>query len=256
MDHPFSLEGRSAVVTGSTRGLGLAIARALGSAGATVAVNGRDAGQVAETCRALGDDGILARPLPFDVADTDVALGQLDRFRDDQGSLDILVHNAGHGVRADVLNQTIEDWQAILDVHLTAGFLLGREAARHMIGQGWGRIIFISSILASIGRHGAPSYSAAKGGLNALVRMMAAELGPSGITVNAIAPGYFATEMTSELHENAEFNTFVGGRTPVGRWGRSEEIGWAALYLASDAAAYVNGHVLTVDGGMSVTLGA
>lgn len=255
MTHPFKLEGRTALVTGSTRGLGLAIARALGSAGATVAINGRDGGQAEAVVRDLAGEGIQAVALPFDVADAQAAGDALARFAAGQGRLDILVHNAGHGRRADVVDYTTADWRTMLDVHLTAGFVLGRDAARLMVGQGHGRIIFTSSIVAALGRRGAVSYAAAKGGLDALVRTMAAELGGHGITVNAIAPGYFGTEMTRPLHDDADFHAAICKRTPAGRWGRPEEIGWAALYLASDAAAYVNGHVLTVDGGMSASLG-
>jgi len=253
--HPFKLDGRTALVTGSSRGLGLAIARALGAAGATVALNGRDPGQVEAVVQELTSEGIRAHAVPFDAGHSEAAGHALDRFAQGQGGLDILVHNAGHGRRNPVVDYTTQDWQTMLDVHLTAGFVLGRAAARRMVAQRHGRIIYTSSIVAALGRRGAVAYAAAKGGLDAMVRTMAAELGPDGITVNAIAPGYFETAMTRALHEDAEFHAAICARTPAGRWGRPEEIGWAALYLASDAGAYVNGHVLTVDGGMSATLG-
>ncbi len=254
MTHPFSLAGRTAVVTGSTRGLGHAIARTLGQAGAVVGVNGRDPVTTKGACRELGEAGIEAHDLVFDVSNTDLALERIEAFRNRQGSVDILVHNAGHGMRVPFLDHGFDDWQRTLDVHLSAGFRLSQEVARHMVEQKRGRIIFISSIIASIGREHVPAYGAAKGGMNALVRVMATELGPHGITVNAIAPGYVVTELTKPLQDNPAFFESVREKTPAGRWGEPDDIGWAALYLASDAAAYVNGHVLTVDGGLTISL--
>ena len=254
MTHPFSLAGRTAVVTGSTRGLGLAIARTLGEAGAVVGINGRDPLTTKGTARELGEAGIGAHDLVFDVSDTDAALESIGEFRDGQGSIDIFVHNAGHGMRVPFLEHGFDDWQRTLDVHLSAGFRLSQEVARHMVEQSRGRIIFVSSIIASIGRENVPAYGAAKGGMNALVRVMATELGPRGITVNAIAPGYIVTALTKPLQDNPEFYSSIEEKTPAGRWGEPEDIGWAALYLASDAASYVNGHVLTVDGGLTISL--
>ncbi len=254
MTHPFSLTGRTAVVTGSTRGLGLAIARTLGEAGAVVGINGRDPLTTKGTCRELCKAGIGAHDLVFDVSDTDAALERIGEFREGQGSIDIFVHNAGHGMRVPFLEHGFHDWQRTLDVHLSAGFRLSQEVARHMVEQSRGRIIFISSIIASIGRENVPAYGAAKGGMNALVRVMATELGPRGITVNAIAPGYIVTDLTKPLQDNPEFYSSIEEKTPTGRWGEPEDIGWAALYLASDAAGYVNGHVLTVDGGLTISL--
>ena len=254
MTHPFSLSGRTAVITGSTRGLGLAIARTLGEAGAVVGINGRDPLTTIGTSRELGEAGIEAHDLVFDVSDTDAALEKIKEFRGRQGAIDIFVHNAGHGMRVPFLEHGFEDWQRTLDVHLSAGFRLSQAVARHMVEQGGGRIVFVSSIIASIGREHVPAYGAAKGGMNALVRVMATELGPHGITVNAIAPGYVVTDLTKPLHDDPAFFESVREKTPAGRWGEPEDIGWAALYLASDAASYVNGHVLTIDGGLTISL--
>lgn len=254
MTHPFSLSGRTAVITGSTRGLGLAIARTLGEAGAVVGINGRDPLTTIGTSRELGEAGIEAHDLVFDVSDTDAALEKIDEFRGRQGTIDIFVHNAGHGMRVPFLDHGFDDWQRTLDVHLSAGFRLSQEVARHMVEQARGRIIFVSSIIASIGRENVPAYGAAKGGMNALVRVMATELGPHGITVNAIAPGYVVTDLTKPLQDDPAFFESVKEKTPAGRWGEPEDIGWAALYLASDAASYVNGHVLTIDGGLTISL--
>ncbi len=254
MTHPFSLSGRTAVITGSTRGLGLAIARTLGEAGAVVGINGRDPLTTIGASRELGEAGIEAHDLVFDVSDTDAALEKVEEFRDRQGTIDIFIHNAGHGMRVPFLEHGFDDWQRTLDVHLSAGFRLSQAVARHMAEQASGRIIFISSIIASMGRENVPAYGAAKGGMNALVRVMATELGPHGITVNAIAPGYVVTDLTKPLHDDPAFFESVRSKTPAGRWGEPEDIGWAALYLASDAASYVNGHVLTIDGGLTISL--
>ena len=254
MTHPFSLSGRTAVITGSTRGLGLAIARTLGEAGAVVGINGRDPLTTIGTSRELGEAGIEAHDLVFDVSDTDAALEKIEEFRDRQGTIDIFIHNAGHGMRVPFLEHGFDDWQRTLDVHLSAGFRLSQAVARHMVEQSRGRIIFVSSIIASMGRENVPAYGAAKGGMNALVRVMATELGPHGITVNAIAPGYVVTDLTKPLQDDPAFFESVRSKTPAGRWGEPEDIGWAALYLASDAASYVNGHVLTIDGGLTISL--
>ena len=254
MKYPFSLEGRVAIVTGSSRGLGYAIAQALGHAGAVVGINGRDPEKTADACRALGEAGIEAYPLPFEVRKTREALAAIESLHAEKGRIDIFVHNAGHAMRVPFLRLGTRDWQRTIDVHLSSGFRLSQAVAQHMVRQEWGRIIFTSSILASIAREHVPAYSAAKAGMNALVRAMVTELACHGITVNAIAPGYFATELTRPLHQNPSLFESVVQKTPAGRWGEPEEIGWAALYLASDAAAYVNGHVLTVDGGMTISL--
>ena len=255
MNHPFRLDGQNALITGSTRGLGLAIAHAFGSSGASVGLNGRDPETVQAACSELSEEGIAASAFPFDVTDTATALAAIDEFMARHGSLDVFVHNAGHGMRIPLLEHSFHDWQRTLDVHLSAGFTMAQSAARHMRTTNRpGRIIFVSSILGSIGRSTVPAYCAAKGGMNALVRSMSAELGPHGITVNAIAPGYIVTELTRPLHTDTTFSETVCQQTPVGRWGKPEEIGWAALYLASEAGAYVNGHILTVDGGMTTTV--
>ena len=221
MTHPFSLAGRTAVVTGSTRGLGHAIAMTLGEAGAAVGINGRDPGATREACRTLAEAGIEAHELVFDVSDTDRSLAAIEAFRDRQGAIDILVHNAGHNVRVPFLEHGFDDWQHILDVHLSAGFRLSREVARHMVEQSRGRILFISSIIASMGRAQVSAYGAAKGGMNALVRVMATELGPHGITVNAIAPGYVATDLTKPLQRRSGVLRIGHREDPCGALGKA-----------------------------------
>ena len=170
------------------------------------------------------------------------------------GTIDILVNIAGIQKDGPIEQMTLEQWQCVLDVNLTASFVVAREAARPMVAQGWGRIVFTASIMSRLARPGIPAYVATKSALAGLARALAVELGPAGVTCNAIAPGYFLTEFTAVLSDDPEFDAMVRQRTPVGRWGNADELGGAAVFLASDAAAYVNGHVLTVDGGMSAAL--
>jgi gluconate 5-dehydrogenase len=251
----FSLEGRVAFVTGSSRGLGAAMAGALAGAGARVVLNGRDAGALERTAAGLREKGGAVDAIRADVTDEDAADRAIDEVVARHGRLDVLIANAGVQYRHALAEFPTEEWRHLLDTHLTSAFVLARRAAPTMLRQGRGRIIVTASIMGSrVARPTIAAYAAAKGGLVGLTRALAVELGPGGITCNAIAPGYFATEMNTALVENAEFNAWVEKRTPVGRWGRAEEIGGAALFLASDAASYVNGHVLFVDGGLTAAL--
>jgi gluconate 5-dehydrogenase len=254
MQDMFSLDGKVALVTGSSRGLGLAMARALARAGAHVALNGRH-GETLERCVAeLAAEGLAASAAPFDVVDESQVQSAISALVERFGHLDILVNNAGINFREEIAAHTSEDWQRVIDTNLTASFMVAREASRPMVTQGWGRIIFTASILAFVARPGVPAYIATKSALAGLTRALAVELGPSGVTCNAIAPGYFLTEFTAVLSDNPEFDAMVRQRTPVGRWGEADELGGPAVFLASDAAAYVNGHILTVDGGMTAAL--
>lgn len=250
----FSLEGRVALITGASRGLGLAMARALAGAGAHAVLNGRHGESLDRRVAELAADGLAASAAPFDVTDEDAVKDAIAGIVERHGRLDILIDNAGINHREKLADHTTEDWRRVLDVNLTASFVIAREAARPMVAQGWGRIVFTASALAHVARPGIPAYVASKSGLTGLTRALAVELGPAGVTCNAIAPGYFLTEFTAPLSDNSEFDAMVRQRTPVGRWGNAEELGGAAVFLASDAAAYVNGHVLTVDGGMSAAL--
>jgi gluconate 5-dehydrogenase len=247
----FRLDGKVALITGSTRGLGAAMADAMIAAGAHVVVNGRREDAVMARVAELNLDGRAASGLAFDVADVDASVAAVDSVVERHGGIDILVNNAGVQHRAPLADFEQEAWLAVLDVNLNAPFALARAAARHMVAAGAGRIINIGSMLGQIARPTVAAYVTSKAGIAGLTRALAVELGGHGVTVNAIAPGYVATEMNSALVENIEFNDMVVNRTPAGRWGRPTEIAAAAVFLAADEASYVNGQVLIVDGGMS-----
>jgi 2-deoxy-D-gluconate 3-dehydrogenase len=243
----FDLTGRVALVTGTSRGLGAAMAKALASAGADVAVHDRE--QPCATEQALRAIGVRTACLAADLSDR----GSADRLIADtisrMGRIDILVNNAGIIRRTPAASHSDEDWDAVLEVNLTTVFRLARTAGCHMLERGSGKIINVASLLAFQGGVLVPGYAAAKGGVAQLTKALANEWAPRGINVNAIAPGYMATDNTVALRQDAERSRQILERIPAGRWGEPDDLAGAAIFLASRASDYVNGHVLVVDGG-------
>jgi gluconate 5-dehydrogenase len=252
--NPFDLSGKIALVTGAYRGLGFAIAQGLARAGATVVLNGRRPDELAAAAKTLTDAGHRATTSVFDVTDGAAVRSALGAIIALHGQLDILVNNAGIQRRNRLVDFTQQDWDDIIATNLTAPFLVSQAALPGMIARRSGKIIHIASLMSELARPTVVPYTAAKGGVRQLTRGMAVELAPHNIQVNAIAPGYFATEMNRALIDNAEFNAWVCKRTPAGRWGQPEEIAGLAVFLASAAADYMTGQMLVMDGGMSVAL--
>src|SRR5206468_11400785 len=251
---PFDLTGHVALVTGAYRGLGFAIARGLARAGAHVVLNGRKRAELAAAVKKLTDEGLRADFTVFDVTDPDAVRTSVAEIAAKHGAISILVNNAGIQRRAPFAEFSKADWDAVIATNLTAPFLVSQSVVPAMIEQKRGKIIHIASLMSDLARPTVVPYTAAKGGVRQLTRGMAVELAPHNIQVNAIAPGYFATEMNRPLIDNAEFNAWVCKRTPAGRWGQPDEIAGLAVFLASPAANYMTGQLLVIDGGMSVAL--
>jgi len=252
--HPFDLEGRVALVTGAYRGLGFAIARGIAQAGATVVLNGRKADELAQAARTLQSEGLRADTAAFDVTQRDAVRRGVAEVIAQHGRIDVLVNNAGIQRRAPLPEFTQADWDDVIATNLTAPFVVSQAVLPGMIERRQGKIIHVASIMSELARPSVVPYTAAKGGVRQLTRGMAVELAPHGIQVNAIAPGYFATEMNRALIDNAEFNAWVCKRTPAGRWGEPSELAGLAVFLASSASNYMTGQTLVMDGGMSVAL--
>lgn len=248
----FDLTGKTALVTGSSRGIGKALATALAQAGAKVAIHGR----TEATAQATADEiaaatGAETLAVTFDVtSESEVAAG-IKELEEKWGTPDILVNNAGMQKRAKFSEFPLDDWQELLQVNLTSAFLVSRALAPGMEKRGSGKIINIGSVQSQLARPSITPYSATKGGIVMLTKGLCADLSPLGIQVNAIAPGYFATELTQALVDDEEFSAWVASRTPAGRWGKVEDLGGAAVFLASEASDFITGQTLYVDGGMT-----
>lgn len=247
---PFRLDGEVALVTGSYRGLGYSIARGFARAGAAVVINGRDGAAVEEAASVLREDGLDAYGVAFDVTSAEDIDRGLRKIEKGPGPPTILVNNAGIIRRAPMLEMEEQEWRAEVDINLTGPFLVARRVVPGMIEAGRGKIINICSVLTEVARASVAGYASTKAGLKLLTQSMATEWGAHNIQANGIGPGFFATEMTGPLQENREFDTWLRGRVPAGRWGRPEELVGPAVFLASRASDFVNGHVLYVDGGL------
>jgi gluconate 5-dehydrogenase len=256
MTQIFSLAGKVALVTGASRGLGRAMALGLARAGAHVVVNGRNQDGIEATRAAIAAEGGQATAMAFDTTDIAAADAAIERIEATLGHLDILINNAGYGNGRTGSETTNAEWNEIIDVDLNACFRLARKSSAGMIRRGWGRIVNISSVNAHIAREANASYCAAKAGLEGMTRALAVEWGPHGVTVNAIAPGYMMTpdNMTNALRADPVQRARFAERTALRRWGQAHELDGAVIYLCSEAGAYCTGHVLVVDGGMTVKI--
>ena len=250
----FRLDGRLALLTGSSSGIGLALARGLGQAGARLVLNGRDAGKLASSASTLRAAGLTVFEVAFDVTDRTACDTAVARIEAQIGAIDILVNNAGLQRRGAFHEFAPADWGAVMRTNVDSMFFVGQAVAKQMVPRGRGRIINICSVQSELGRPGTAPYAASKGAVKMLTKGMAIDLGPFGITVNGIGPGYFKTELTQQLVDDPTFSAWLINRTPSRRWGELDDLAPAAVFLASDAGRFVNGHILYVDGGVTATL--
>ncbi|MER9602514.1 MULTISPECIES: SDR family oxidoreductase [unclassified Mesorhizobium] len=250
----FSLKGRVALVTGSGQGIGFALARGLAGHGASIVLNGRDTARIDSAVEKLRDVGFKAHASVFDVTDFQAVNADIARIEAEIGAIDILINNAGIQFRAPLEDFPEEQWERLFKTNVSGAFHVGKAVARHMIPRGKGKIINIGSVQSELARPNIAPYTATKGAIRNLTRGMCADWAKHGLQINAIAPGYFRTEMNQALVDNPEFSAWLEKRTPAGRWGNVDELIGAAVFLASDASSFVNGHTLYVDGGMTASV--
>jgi gluconate 5-dehydrogenase len=250
----FRLDGRLALVTGSSAGIGLGLARGLAQAGAAVVLNGRDAAKLAATAQQLRSEGLQVHARSFDVCDPAAVEAAVDEIESAIGPIEILVNNAGTQHRAPFHEFPAAEWDRLMRTNLDSVFHVGQAVARRMVPRKRGRIINICSVMSELGRPTIAPYTASKGAVKMLTKGMAIDLGPHGINVNGIGPGYFKTELNARLVADETFSGWLIGRTPSRRWGDVEDLAPAAVFLASDASRFVNGHILYVDGGVTASV--
>jgi len=251
----FSLAGRLALVTGSSRGIGLTLAGGLAREGARVVVHGRDQATLDAARRKISDEtGADVFTARFDLTDAAAVDAGITRVEAEAGPIGILVNNAGIQKRGPFVDFSLADWNDLVATNLTSAFLVGQRVARGMVERGAGKIINIGSVQSQLGRPGIAPYAATKGGIAMLTKGMCADLGPSGVQVNALAPGYFATELTKALVDDEDFSAWVRTRTPAGRWGNTDDLVGTLVFLASGASDFVNGQIIYVDGGMTAVV--
>jgi len=254
IDRLFGLPGAVALVTGSSAGIGAALARGLAEAGARVVVNGRTPATVAAAVDRLRSGGAEAHAAVFDATEPAEVKAAVARIEAEVGPIEVLVNNAGIQRRGPLEDYPEETWRELMRANLDSVFFVSQAAARFMIARGRGRIINIASVQSELARLNIAPYTASKGGVKMLTKGMATDWGRYGLRVNAIAPGYFKTELNRALVEDEKFSAWLKARTPMGRWGDVEELVGAAIFLASEASSFVNGHVLYVDGGITACL--
>lgn len=250
----FSLRGKLALVTGSSSGIGFALARGLAEAGAAVVLNGRRAEIVARAAAELRGEGHTVYEMVFDVVDSAGVADSVAHIEANFGTLDILVNNAGMQRRGPLESFPEDTWRELMRLNLDSVFLVSKAVVNHMIPRGHGKIINICSVQSELGRPGIAPYTASKGAVKMLTKGMAIDWGKHGIQVNGLGPGYFKTELTAALVADQRFTEWLTSRTPSGRWGNVEELAGAVVFLASSASSFMNGHILYVDGGVTATL--
>ncbi|TIO90253.1 MAG: SDR family oxidoreductase [Mesorhizobium sp.] len=246
----FDLTGRTALVTGSSQGIGLALAKGLAGAGAKVVLNGRDEAKLAVAAAQIPGAATLA----FDATDHNAVRAAIDAFEQAQGAIDVLVNNAGMQFRTPLEDFPADAFERLLQTNVASVFHVGQAVARHMIRRGRGKIINIASVQTALARPGIAPYTATKGAVGNLTKGMATDWARHGLQCNAIAPGYFDTPLNAALVADPAFSAWLEKRTPAGRWGKVEELVGACVFLASDASSFVNGHVLYVDGGITASI--
>ncbi|QFT73483.1 SDR family oxidoreductase [Ruegeria sp. THAF33] len=250
----FSLSGTRALITGSSQGIGLALARGLASAGAQVVLNGRDTTKLAAAASELSETGASVRELAFDATDHEGVRSAVDDFEEKVGPIDILINNAGMQHRTELQDFPADAFERLLQTNVASVFHVGQAVARHMIERKSGKIINIASVQSALARPGIAPYTATKGAVTNLTKGMATDWAKYGLNCNAIAPGYFDTPLNAALVADPAFSAWLEKRTPAGRWGNVEELVGAAIFLASPASSFVNGHTLYVDGGITTSL--
>ena len=250
----FDLTGQRALITGSSQGIGFALARGLAGAGAEIVLNGRDETKLAVAAKKLESEGATIHKLAFDVTNHEEVRAAVDGFESRLGSVDILINNAGMQHRTELHNFPADAFERLLQTNVASVFHVGQAVARHMIDRKQGKIINIASVQTALARPGIAPYTATKGAVGNLTKGMATDWAQYGINCNAIAPGYFDTPLNAALVADAEFSAWLAKRTPAGRWGDVEELVGAAVFLASAASTFVNGHTLYVDGGITASL--
>lgn len=246
----FSLQNKTALITGSGSGIGLALAEGLAGAGASIILNGRNSEKLENAAQKLEKQGTKVFKLAFDVTDSKAAKNAIQNFEKEEGPIDILINNAGINIRGPFADFVETDWKKVLDINVNGAMIVSQAVAPFMLQRKAGKIINICSMQSELGRPSIVPYTVSKGGIKMLTKALATEWGGKNIQVNGIGPGYFATELTKPLKDDPEFDKWLCNRTPAGRWGDVKELIGAAVFLSSEASNYVNGHILNVDGGL------